>query len=104
MRECLRAIVPVIDLMSCAAGLILNWKTVFIKISRRSEFEVRGKIEQAVPFGPAAKIKGASRYLGFMSGPDALGVAWKRPCRRSLARARHVCSFGFFSCRGRCCF
>ena len=29
-----------------------------------------------------------------MSGPDALGVAWKRPCRCSLARARHVRSLG----------
>ena len=30
-----------------------------------------------------------------MSGPDAVGAAWKRPCRRSLARARHVRSLGF---------
>ena len=62
--------------------------------SRHSEFDVRWKIEQAVPFASAAKIERAARYLGFMSGPDALDLAWKRPCRRSLARARHVCSLG----------
>ena len=93
--ECLRAIVPVIDLMSCAAGLTPNWKkAVFISFSRRSEFELRKKIEQAVPFASAGKIKRAARYLGFKSGPDALDAAWKRPCRRSLARARHVRSLG----------
>ena len=44
--------------MSCAAGLTLNWKkTVFINFSRHSEFEVRRRIEQAVPFASAAKIK-----------------------------------------------
>ena len=93
--ECLRAIVPVVGLMSCAAGLTLNWEmTVFINFSRHSEFEVRKKIEQAVPFASAAKIKRAARYLGFMSGPGALDLAWKRPCRRSRARARHVRSLG----------
>ena len=75
--------------------MILNWqKTVFINFPGRSEFEVRKKIEQVVPFPPAAKTKRAARYLGFMGGPDALGVAWKRPCRRSLACARHVRSLG----------
>ena len=77
--------------MSSAAGLALNWKkTVFIIFPRCSDFEFRKKVEQAVPFASAAKIKRAARYLGFMSGPDALSDAWKRPCRRSLARARHV--------------
>ena len=52
------------------------------------------KVEPAVPFASAAKIKRAARYLGFMRGPDALSAAWKRPCRRSLARARHVRSLG----------
>ena len=59
--ECLRALVPVIGLMSCAAGLVLNWKkTVFINSPRHSEFEFRKKVEQAVPFASAAKIKGCS--------------------------------------------
>ena len=93
--ECLKFLVPVIDLMNCAAGLTLNWrKTIFVNFSKHSDFEVRRRIEQAVPFASAAKIKRAARYLGFMSGPDALAEAWKRPCRRSLARARHVRSLG----------
>ena len=71
-------------------GLFLTGGRLFINFSRRSDFEVRRRIEQAVPFASAAKIKRAARYLGFMSGPDALEEAWKRPCRRSLARARHV--------------
>ena len=42
--ECLRAIVPVVGLMSCAAGLTLSWKkAVFMDFSRHSEFEVRKK-------------------------------------------------------------
>ena len=65
-----------------------------LSLSRYSEFEFRKQVEQAVPFASAAKIKRAARYLGFMSGPDALSAAWKRPCRRSLARARHVRSMG----------
>ena len=93
--ECLRAIVPVIGLMSCAAGLSLSWKkTVFMNFSRHSEFEVRREIEQAVPFASAAMVKRAARYLGFASGPGALDLAWGRPCRRGLARARHVRSLG----------
>ena len=52
------------------------------------------KNEQAVPFASAAKIKRAARYLGFMSGPDALDLAWQGPCKCSLARARHVRSLG----------
>ena len=59
--ECFRAIVPVIDLMSCAAGLNLNWKkTVFINFPRYSEFGSRKKVEQAIPFASAAKIKRAA--------------------------------------------
>ena len=55
--ECLRCLIPVVDLMSCAAGLTLSWrKTVFINFSRHSEFEVRKRIGQAVPFASAAKI------------------------------------------------
>ena len=93
--ECLRAIVPVLDLMSCAAGLALNWKKrVFIIFSHCSDFGFRKKVEQAVPFASAPEMERAARYLGFMSGPDALRAAWKRPCRRSLAFARHVRSLG----------
>ena len=92
----LKLVVPVVDLMGSAAGLSLNWrKTVFVNFSRHSDFELRRLIEQAVPFASAAKIERAARYLGFMSGPDALDVAWLKPCKRSLSRARHVRSLGF---------
>ena len=61
LRECLKCLVPAIDLMSCAAGLTLNRRTtIFINFSRHSDFEVRRKIEQAVPFASAAKIKRAA--------------------------------------------
>ena len=40
------------------------------------------------------RLRGLLAIWDFMSGPDALSDAWKRPCRRSLARARHVRSLG----------
>ena len=39
-----------------------------------------------------------------MSGPDALEEAWERPCRRSLARARHVRSLGLSLVEGTVAF
>ena len=68
--ECLKALIPVLDLMSSAAGLALIWKkTVFMIFPRYSDFEFRRKVEQAVPFASAAKIKRAARYLGFHEWP-----------------------------------
>ena len=48
--ECLSAVVPVLGLMSCAAGLALNWKkTVFINLPRYSDFEFRKRLSKLSP-------------------------------------------------------
>ena len=86
----IRLLVPLLDLVGAASCLRLNWsKTVLLNFSRFSDFEVRRKLEQAVPCAACIKVSRCGRYLGFVAGPDAATKAWIKECDKFMRRVRH---------------
>ena len=83
----LRQLVILLDLVGAASGLHLNWsKTVLLKFSRFSDFQVRRKLEESVPRATGILMQSSEKYLGYLVGPLAATKVWDKPSGKFLRR------------------